>query len=96
MGRLGSDDARHLAVAGQYCDPLRQGHLVPPASQGDELDESFLGDQLDHEADFVHVTGQHYARVFAGSALDAYDASHAVLLDGGNGLQVSAHDLSDL
>jgi hypothetical protein len=75
-------------------DLLAQEHLVPPTAQGNELEESFLGDVMDHEANLVHVAGEHHPR--PALSLTADQAADAVLLDGAQGLQVTPHESADL
>lgn len=62
MDGLAADEAvDFLAVASEYLDALAEDDLIPPATDGDELDEAIDGDVLHHESDFVHVAGDHDA-----------------------------------
>ena len=51
----------------------------PPS--GTKADKALFGDQADHEADLVHVAGQHDPRRIGAAALDADDAAQLVVLD---------------
>ncbi len=66
-----------FSAAGEDLDPLAEHHLRPPAADGHELDEAVQGDVLHHEADLVHVPGDHDAR-----PLVAVCADHRAVLVG--------------
>jgi len=55
--------------------------LIPPATEGLELDEALLGDKLDHEADFIHVARKHHTGFLSGSSLLADDAAQVITVN---------------
>lgn len=55
-----------FAIAIEDLDALAEHDLIPPAADGDELDETVRSDVLDEETDFVHVAGDDDARAFVG------------------------------
>jgi len=79
MGRFAADDAGDVALGGHDGDALAKHDLLPPAAQGGEFEVAFLGDVLDHEADFVHVAGEHDAGRFGGALFFEDDAAEAVV-----------------
>ena len=91
MGRLGAQDAEHVALARLDADAMAQQHHIPPTSKRKELDKAFFGDHPHHEANLVHVPGEHDARLRAFPFVAGDKAAHPVLLDGSNALQVLAH-----
>ena len=60
MGRFRADNADHISTVRLDDHALRQHHLIPPATKGNELDEAFLGDVAHHEANLVHVRGHQH------------------------------------
>ncbi len=89
--RLGADDANHIALAGLDDHALPEQHLVEPAAQRQELDEAILGDVLDHEADLVHVPGEHHPRRFGRARLVADHAADLILGERAQRFQVFTH-----
>ena len=75
--------------------PLAQQDLVEPAAQRDELEEAFLGDQLDHEADLIHVPGEHHASASCRARLAADQAADFVLFQRAEPRQVLFHHGAD-
>jgi len=75
---------------------LAQEDLVEPAAELHELEEALLGHVPDHEADLVHVRGEHDARGGPRAGLLADDAADPVLLQCAERLQVAAHHGPDV
>ena len=89
-------DSDHIPFSRLDGHPMSQQDLIPPAAQRLELDESFLRDQCDHEADLVHVPGHHHARALGVAHVFADKAAHLVLLNDGHAFHVLAHDRSNV
>jgi hypothetical protein len=77
VGRLGADDAQYVPLVGLDQHALAEQHLVPPAAEGQELDEAVVGNVGGDEADLVHVAGEHDLRPVA--RLVADEAAELVL-----------------
>ena len=60
--RLGAEYAGEVALAGADSDALGKHDLFPPATERLELEKAFVGDERNHEADFVKVTGDQHTR----------------------------------
>ena len=54
-----TNETGHVALSGLNHNTLGQHHMAPLSSQGAESDKSFVCDELNDEADFVHVPGNH-------------------------------------
>lgn len=67
MDGFAADDAGDFfAIAIHDLDPLAEQDLIPPAADGDELNETIRSDVLDEEPDLIHVAGDDDARAFVG------------------------------
>lgn len=62
------DDFLSIAIEDLYA--LAEDDLVPPAADGDELEEAVLGNVLDQETDFIHVAGDEDAGTVVGVGAD--------------------------
>jgi len=85
---LGPNNPGKVPFMGFDNDPLRQKHLIPPATKGLELDEPLLGDKLDHEANFIHVARKHHTGFLSGSSLLADDATQVITVNLAVGLHL--------
>ena len=95
MRRLGTDDPKDIPFSGLDDDPLGQHHMAPPSAQGAQPEVALIGDQLDDEADLVHVARQHDSGVLGFAFFSADNASELVLLDDCHFLQVPPDDFPD-
>ena len=94
--RLGSHHADDVPLRGPDPDLMGEKDMSPPAAHRKELDESFLGDALHHEADLVHVAGHHDPRLVGLSVLPANDAAQTVLGHVAQTPEVLLHQARDL
>ena len=79
MRRFGPDHPGHIAFGRLDQHTLAKQHLVKPSTQGQEFNETFLGDLFHHETDFIQVTGQHHARSLRTASFFADDAADLIL-----------------
>ena len=71
MNGFTADDADDFfAIAVEDLDALAEHDLVPPATNGDELEVAVRSDVLNHEADLVHVACDHDAWTIVGMRAD--------------------------
>src|SRR2546421_2761948 len=91
MRRLRADHTKNSALARIYLDALGKHHLIPPATEGLKLEESFICDAGDHETDLVHMSRQHNFRAVGLSDLTTGNAPQVIGEDLTKGLKIAPH-----
>jgi hypothetical protein len=81
MERGVADDPKHRSFASQDLDPFSSSDRSVAPADTDEIDKSFIGDVLNHEADFIRVGFQHYRERFLFSLQCRPSVSICVIVD---------------